>query len=266
MIGQLLLELGMIIVPSISTAFAGWQANTYYRNKAARADQKVKGKSLAEVMQAGNEVVAQMAADVHKLYHPPDEDGKPCACAICEIRADDEPKETTFTAEEATDAARVAPEYVKALQDKINGLRRENAELRKGSDKRVVTKVQERKTPLQNRIEEAQRMVGNGKPVMLNLEPSDMTNGHPMHVLIAPKVEPDAVIEQFGVGPIRGVYHHRPQSGPGSRELGVMDRQLGTIGRICDRCSEGKAWVIVGGRHICKHCYYSMGTNEVEAH
>lgn len=255
----------MIIVPSIGTAFAGWQAHTYYRNKAARADQKVKGKTLAEVMQAGNDVVAEMAADVHKLYHPPGEDGKPCACAICEIKADDEPKETTFTAEEATDAARVAPEYVKALQDKINGLRRENAELRKGSGERVVTKVQERKTPLQNKIEQAMQHTSQG-PIKLTLDPSDITNGHPLEIIIGEQVEPDAVIEQFGVGPVRNVYNHRPQSGPGSRELGVMDRQLGTIGRICDRCSEGKAWVIVGGRHICKHCYYSMGTNEVGAH
>jgi hypothetical protein len=261
---SLALDLATIIAPSISMGFAGWQANTYYRHKAEQAESKVKGLTLAEVMQKGNEIVAQMAADVHKLYHPPGEDGKPCACAICEIRADDEPAEKPkdWTAEEATQAANVAPEYVRALQDKINGLRKENAQLRKGSGERVVTKVQERKTALQNEIEQAQRLVDD-KPVMLNLEPSAMTNGHPMHVMIAPKVEPDAVIESFGVGPVRAVYNRRPQSGPGSRELGIMDRQLGTIGRICDRCNEGKAWKILGDKHICKQCFYTMSQDEV---
>lgn len=238
----------------------------YVRGAMNKPKPTPKAKTLMEVMEQGNAVVAQMAADVHKLYHPPGQDGKPCACAMCEIRADDEP-----APEPAPEPDReCSPEFVKALKQKIDGLRKENAQLRKGSGQRVVTKVEERKTPLQLQIEQAQQMVGNGKPIMLNLEPSDMTNGHPMHVLIAPKVEPDYQIEQFGGGIVRSHYP-RPQSGPGSKELGVMDRAIGTIGHKCSVCGDtawkyGRLGPDFRQQYLCKNCWhdeYARGTSDV---
>lgn len=211
---------------------------------------------LLDILQRGNKVVAQMAADVHRLYHPPGEDGKPCACAMCEITADDEPAPAP---EPIPDTTAFDPSYVRALQQKLDGLRKENAELRKGTGQRVVTKVTERKTALQNKIEDAMRFTSEGD-IVLTLEPSDMTNGHPMKVIIGQQVEPESQVVAFGGGVVRNNYPRRPQSGPGSKELGIMDRQLGTIGSKCDRCGD-KAWKYDGMRgKLCKQCWQDERT------
>lgn len=236
---------------SILAAGGGALVGHQIRNSFGRVPHtKPKELTLVEVMQRGNKAVAQMARDVHKLYHPDDEDGNPCACAMCEIRADDEEDEDEpeLTPKQANDKRKwVNGQYndcathrdggcvcqregmppcgkwveknagetetdrlkqaVQNLEDQLKHLAQAYAKLKGDKESRVVTKTVERKSLLDQKIEELSRLADReGQPLVLTIE----HDGRTLQVAITPQREPDEQLVSFGGEVVRDIWHDKP--------------------------------------------------------
>ena len=193
-VGWAVLGMGAYVIPRLMCAF----------------EPKRTPKTEAQIITDGWKALERMQKDVHALYHP-----KGCKCAVCEIQADDEPKpEPERKPGEVDKFVKVSPSYVRALQEKIDGLRKENTELRKGSRERVVTKTVERKTQFQHKLEQAAKFADQDQhPIKLTGE----IDGHAIEVTVAPARKPDVEIYKHGEPePVRKIWY---PTGPTYRPL-----------------------------------------------
>ena len=239
MIAQLVLDL-IPYVPTVAAAgftgfVAGRQGRTPTKVITNRPATQKRPESLSDALKDGYKVIEQMKRDIKALYHP---DG--CECAICEITADDDKKPEPDNTENNTANTTPDPSFVRALIEKVDGLHTQNYDLRRQlhekSQARVITRVEERKTPFQLMVEElAQQADMLQQPVTYTHE----DQGREIQIFITPQRPPDATIVKHGGEVVRQIWHpQKPQSGSGSigftRNPNETDREA--MQRLAQKC------------------------------
>lgn len=165
--------------------------------------------TLADALKDGWAASDRMAKEIKALYHPPG-----CACAYCEITAGDDKDEPEILQPHQEDPPPFVNRYAKELEKKVAGLKTENETLRnaviklKGSPReRVISKTVERKSRLDDILEQLAFMADEGQNAVAW---TDEGNGRTIQITVSPQRPPDEQIFKHGEPePVRKIWFER---------------------------------------------------------